>query len=184
MKKILALMFCLVLAFLLVGCGTKVIENKPTNTAVNESDDNNGPNNTIGSIQEGICELYLEVLENLWNVDSGLNNEISQIGIDLSELSNLTHVEKDYIISKFASRHNLPYIEGTFEELCEQGYIDKENLIWEDGLFFSIKTNEDGSTFDAQKWRSGLGAYIFGQCKAHKNADGKWTYTIGQEMIA
>ncbi|MBR0420350.1 MAG: hypothetical protein IJI66_14405 [Erysipelotrichaceae bacterium] len=58
------------------------------------------------------------------------------------------------------------------------------------GLFFSIKTNEDGSsapertTFDAQKWRSGLGAYFFGQCTVEKGTDGKWMYTVGQEAIS
>ena len=184
MKKLLALMFCLTLLFSLVGCGTRATDNKPSNTAVNESNDNNVSNNNIGSIQEDICELYLEVLEDLWNVDSGLNNEISQIGIDLSELSNLTEAEKEYVMSSFASKHDLPYIIGTFEELCDQGLIDKENLIWEDGLFFSIKTNEDKKTFDAQKWRSGLGAYFFGQCIAQRDTNGKWSYTIGQEMIA
>ena len=141
-------------------------------------------------IRTDVCELYLEVLENLWNVDPGLNDGISQIGIDLSELSHLTELEKETVMHEFASKHNLPYITGTWEELCERGYIDKDNLFWEDGLFFSIKTNEGGDSapectaFDAQKWRSGLGAYFFGQCTAQKNADGKWSYTVGQEAIS
>ena len=144
---------------------------------------------TVG-IRTDVCELYLEVLEDLWNVDSGLNSGISQIGIDLSELSHLTELEKETVMHEFASKHNLPFIAGTWEELCEQGYIDKDNLYWEDGLFFSIKTNEGGDSgpehtaFDAQKWRSGLGAYFFGQCTAQKNADGKWSYTVGQEAIS
>ena len=141
-------------------------------------------------IRTDVCELYLEVLEDLWDVDPGLNDGISQIGIDLSELSHLTELEKETVMHEFASKHNLPFIAGTWEELCEQGYIDKDNLYWEDGLFFSIKTNEDGDSdpehtaFDAQKWRSGLGAYFFGQCTAQKNADGKWSYTVGQEAIS
>ena len=198
MKKILALMFCLVLTFSLVGCKTKTIENNPSNIITNETD-NNVSGNTVESYQDGVsdiylCELYLKVLEDLWNVDSGLNNEITQIGIDLSELSNLTDDQKDYVMSHFASKHNLPYIVGTWEELCEQGHIDKENLIWEDGLFFSINTNEDAikadsegleyTSFDAYKWRGGLGAYFFDQCLAQKNNDGTWSYTVGQEMIA
>jgi len=154
----------------------------------------------IANIREDVCDLYLEVLEDLWNVDPGLNSEISQIGIDLSELSHLTEMEKETVMSEFASKHDLPYIAGTWEELCEQGYIDKENLYWKDGLFFSIKTNEDAvwnlpcikvgesvpelTSFDAHKWRSGLGAYFFGQCTAQKNADGTWSYTVGQEAIA
>ena len=152
------------------------------------------------NIREDVCELYLKVLEDLWNVDPGLNSEVSQIGIDLSELSHLTEPEKDTVMSEFAAKHDLPYIAGTWEELCEQGYIDKDNLYWKDGLFFSIKTNEDAvwnlpalkegdpipelTAFDAQKWRSGLGAYYFSQCSAQKNADGTWSYTVGQEAIS
>ena len=149
-----------------------------------------GPGNVTADIRADVCELYLEVLEDLWNVDLGLNSEITQIGIDLSELSHLTEAEKDVVMSEFALKHNLPYIAGTFEELCEQGFIDKENLYWQDGLFFSIKTNEDSdpapdhTSFDAQKWRSGLGAYFFGQCTAQKNADGKWSYNVGRAAIS
>ena len=151
-------------------------------------------------IRTDVCELYLEVLEDLWNVDSGLNDGISQIGIDLSELSHLTELEKETVMHEFASRHFLPYIAGTWEELCEQGYIDKDNLYWKDGLFFSINTNEDAvwnlpsiaygdpipelTSFDAYKWRGGLGAYYFDQCTAQKNAEGKWSYTVGQEAIS
>ena len=169
-------------------------EHDPTDGGVD------GPGSDTINIRTDVCELYLKVLEDLWNVDSGLNDGISQIGIDLSELSHLTELEKETVMHEFASKHSLPYIAGTWEELCEQGYIDKDNLYWEDGLFFSIKTNEDAAwslpvikegdsvpeltAFDAKKWRSGLGAYFFGQCTAQKNADGKWSYTVGQEAIS
>jgi len=197
MKKIITVMLCLVLALSLVGCETKPTGKESSETIVGEL---NGPGGDDRIVRDEVCELYLTVLEDLWNVDSGLNNEISQIGIDLSGLSHLTEVEKDTVIQKFASKHNIPYIVGTWEELCERGYIDKENLYWKDGLFFSIKTNEDAewnlpnvkigdsvpelTSFDAHKWRSGLGAYFFGQCLAQKNTDGTWSYTVGQEAIA
>lgn len=151
-------------------------------------------------IRTEVCALYSGVLEDLWNIDPGLNDGISQLGIDLSGLSHLTEAEKETVMRDFASRHQLPYIAGTWQELCEQGYIDRENLYWKDGLFFSVKTDEDAvwnlpaakvgepipelTAFDAQKWRSGLGAYFFGQCTAQKNADGTWSYTVGQAAIA
>ena len=197
MKKIIAFALCLVLALSLVGCGTKSTEDDSSITAIGEL---NVSNSNARTIRRDVCELYLEVLEDLWNVDPGLNDEISQIGIDLSELSHLTEVEKEVVISEFVAKHKLPYLVGTWEELCEQGFIDKENLCWEDGLFFSIKTNENAewnlpaikegdpipelTSFDAQKWRSGLGAYFFGQCVAQKNADGTWSYTVGTEAIS
>ena len=174
--------------------------NETPNSIVSSVGGVDGPESITVNIRKDVCELYLSVLEDLWNVDPGLNDGISQIGIDLSELSHLTELEKETVMHEFASKHNLPYIAGTWEELCEQGYIDKDNLYWEDGLFFSIKTNEDTewnlpalkegdsvpelTAFDAQKWRSGLGAYFFGQCTAQKSADGKWSYTVGQEAIS
>ena len=197
MKKFASFVLCLALALSLAGCGTNSIED---GSSVSTVDEQNVSGGNAGTIREDVCGLYLEVLEDLWNVDPGLNGEITQIGIDLSELSHLTEAEKDTVMSEFASKHNLPYIAGTFEELCEQGYIDRENLYWKDGLLFSIKTNEDAvwndpniteggsvselTSFDAQKWRSGLGAYFFGQCTAQKNADGTWSYTVGQEAIS
>ena len=197
MKNMVATALCLALALSLAGCGTKSSVDGSSVTAVGGAD---SPENVTVTVREDVCALYMEVLEDLWNVDSGLNSEISQIGIDLSELSHLTEEEKESVMNDFASRHNLPYIAGTWGELCEQGYIDKDKLCWEDGLFFSIKTNEDAewnlpaikvgdpipelTAFDAQKWRSGLGAYFFGQCTAQKNADGTWSYTVGTEAIS
>jgi hypothetical protein len=29
-----------------------------------------------------------------------------------------------------------------------------------------------------------LGAYFFGNCAAQRNADGAWTYSVGQEAIS
>ena len=194
MKKIVKVSSVLAIILVLVGCQKNEVEIDYGNSLVN-SNDNELPITTKEGVSDiYLCELYLQVLEDLWNIDSGLNNEISQIGIDLSELSNLNEDQKDYVISKFASKHNLPYIIGTFEELCEQGYIDRKNLLWEDGMLFSIKTNKDAikadsegleyTSFDAQKWRSGLGAYFFSECLAQKNDDGTWSYTVGQEAIA
>ena len=40
-------------------------------------------------------------------------------------------------------------------------------------------------TFDAQKWRSSLGAYFFCDCTAVQSALGEWSeYQIGSEAIS
>ena len=127
MKRVLTVMLCFTLALFMVSCNKTSTEEK---TYIDK-----------GVIREDVCELYLEVLQDLWDVDSGLNSGITQIGFDLSKLSHLTEDEKDFVMKEFASNHDLPYIEGTWEELCEKGYIDKENLYWEDGLLFTIKIN-------------------------------------------
>ena len=139
--------------------------------------------------------LYLKVLEDLWEVDAGLNGGIKYISIDLSEApGELTEGEKSAISYIFAKAHNTQCLQLSFEELREQGYIEKDELCWEDGLLFSItdsiKAEEKYNglrviKFDAQKWRSGTGAYYFGDCSASWSQKGTWSdYNIGSQAIS
>ena len=88
------------------------------------------------------CALYLQVLEDLWEVDSGLNGELTYIGVDLSETS-LSESERSAVAWAFAGRHGGELVTGTWEELADQGYIDRENLYWEDGILFTITEKEE-----------------------------------------
>ena len=137
------------------------------------------------------CALYLQVLEDLWEVDSGLNGDVTYIGVDLSSTS-LSDSERAAVAWAFAGKHGGELVTGTWDELAEQGYIDRENLYWEDGILFSI-TEKDMEgvysltpvTFDAEKWRSGLGAYFFFDCTSVQTAGGHWDgYAIGGEAIS
>ena len=135
------------------------------------------------------CVLYLDVLEDLWAVDSGLNSDagLTYLGMDLSATS-LSESEQAAVAWTFAGEHGLEPIQGTWDELAEAGYIDRNNLVWEDGCLFSI-TETDGDensvTFDAQKWRSGLGAYYFCGCTADRDSQGVWgDYTVRAEAIS
>ena len=139
--------------------------------------------------------LYLKVLEDLWEVDAGLNGGIKYISIDLSEApGELTEGEKSAISYIFAKAHNTQCLQLSFEELREQGYIEKDELYWEDGLLFSITDSMKAEEkynglrvikFDAQKWRSGTGAYYFGDCSASWSQKGTWSdYNIGSQAIS
>ena len=66
---------------------------------------------------------------------------------------------------------------------------------WEEGCLFTITEQETGDnelngarntvTFDAQKWRSALGAYFFCDCTASQDIDGRWgDYTVGSQAIS
>ena len=137
------------------------------------------------------CALYLQVLEVLWAVDSGLNGDVTYIGVDLSQTS-LSDSERAAVAWAFAGKRGGELVTGTWDELADQGYIDRENLYWEDGILFSITEKEmEGVysltpvTFDAQKWRSGLGAYFFCDCTSVQTAGGHWDgYSIGSEAIS
>ena len=153
--------------------------------------------------------LYLAVLEDLWEVDKGLNESgVEYIGVDLSGTS-LSDSEKSAVTYLFAGRHDAEPITATWDELLGGGYIKAEPISstgsgtdlgetsacffhWEDGCHFSIQEKPVvGSyslkpiTFDAQKWRSSLGAYFFSNCTSVQSALGEWSsYQIGAQMIS
>nr|WP_325301636.1 hypothetical protein [uncultured Oscillibacter sp.] len=159
-----------------------------------------------GGTMFDLCGLYLQVLDDLWKKDPALNEDVSQIALDLSQApGELTEGEKLALVHRFGELHGVEAFAATFEELKEQGYLTSEPLgdgapegaafvRWEDGCLFSITPSEDheGESyslptlfFNAEKWRSSLGAYTFYGCSATWPESGPWTgYHIGSEMIS
>ena len=152
--------------------------------------------------------LYLTVLEDLWTVDSALNSDVEYIGMDLTQTS-LNPAEQAAVSWVFAGKHGAQPVMGVLSELIEQGWITATPLTtsgsgtdlddpkyyfyeWENGCHFSIvEQSVEGTysltpvTFDAQKWRSSLGAYMFCDCTSVQSALGEWgEYHIGSEVIA
>lgn len=137
------------------------------------------------------CVLYGTVLEDLWAVDEGLNSDLTELGVDLYQTT-LDEAEQAAVAWAFGEAHGLVPVQGTWDELAERGYIDRENLQWERGCLFSIadqpvKGHDSRNTllFDAQKWRSGTGAYFFDGCTAKRPEGGAWgAYTVDSEVIS
>ena len=159
-----------------------------------------------GGTMFDLCGLYLQVLDDLWKKDPALNGDVSQIALDLSQApGELTEGEKLALVHRFGELHGVEAFAATFEELKEQGYLTPEPLgdgapegaafvRWEDGCLFSITPSEDheGESyslptlfFNAEKWRSSLGAYGFYDCSAGWGQVSTWNgYQIGSEMIS
>ena len=159
-----------------------------------------------GGTMFDLCGLYLQVLDDLWKKDPALNEDVSQIALDLSQApGELTEGEKLALVHRFGELHGVVAFAATFEELEEQGYLTSEPLgdgapegaafvRWEDGCLFSITPSEDheGESyslptlfFNAAKWRSSLGAYGFYDCSAGWGQVSTWNgYQIGSEMIS
>ena len=147
------------------------------------------------------CALYLRVLDDLWNVDGGLNGGITSVSVDLSQTS-LSESEQAAVAWAFAGEHGISDpLTLSHEELAAEGYLtgadpDSDGIpCWEDGCLFTITEQETGDnelngarntvTFDAQKWRSALGAYFFADCTAEQALDGHWgDYTVGSQAIS
>ena len=129
------------------------------------------------------------MLHDLWENDSALNHDAAKLGFDFFGLTNLLEEEKTALAYLFSCdvRLGLQYAFGTWQELCEKGYIDRENLYWEDGVFLSLSVTGTGNgtfTFEAEKWRSGSGAIYFKNCEANRGPDGQWNYEMGSFAIA
>lgn len=144
-----------------------------------------------GSVNN-LCGLYLQVLNELWDVDSGLNDGITKLGLDFSKLEGLTGSEKAALGYAFGQAHGMTPVTGTWAELRDQGYFtevdlggdapaDRKLYEWKDGILFSIEGNTEA--FTADKWRGPLAAFVFYDCFATEK-DGVWTYEVGSEMIS
>lgn len=147
------------------------------------------------------CALYLRVLDDLWNVDGGLNGGVTSVSVDLSQTS-LSESEQAAVAWTFAGEHGISQVLSlNYEQLAAEGYLtgadpDSDGIpCWEDGCLFTITEQETGDnelngardtvTFDAQKWRSALGAYFFCDCTASQDIDGRWgDYTVGSQAIS
>lgn len=152
-----------------------------------------GSEGNPGGSYYDLCGLYLQVLEDLWNADSSLNDGISYISVDLTQAPGiLTDGEKAAIAQVFAEAHGAEPLTLTRAQLEAQGYLT--DGAWEDGLLFIIEPHaadqEEAYSlpvlrFDASKWRGPLGAYYFTDCTAVWPEMGTWDgYTVGGEAIS
>lgn len=150
---------------------------------------------------DDLCALYLRVLNDLWAVDEGLNSDITMLSVDLSQ-TGLSDSEQAAVAWVFGGMHDISEtMTMSYEELAAEGYLsDTAPEVdgiphWKDGCLFTITEQETGDnelngarntvTFDAQKWRSALGAYFFTDCTASRDAQGHWgDYTVGAAAIS
>ena len=124
-----------------------------------------GSEKNPGGSYYDVCGLYLQVLEDLWNADPGLNSEIQYISVDLTDApGNLTDGEKAAIAWIFGGKHGVQALTLSSEELKEQGYFTEivytgtglpmssddnrpKAYLWEDGVLFTIIDNNESGPF-------------------------------------
>ncbi len=110
-----------------------------------------------------LIDGYLALIDDLYQEDAGLNGDIKMIAFDTTGWTDLTELEKEIIFAGVKSAYGYDVVEGTFEELSDQGLIDKEQLYFPEGIHIvisDVKYDEDKSeiTCSIKKWRSGKGA--------------------------
>ncbi|MGB4588898.1 MAG: hypothetical protein WBI17_06640 [Clostridiaceae bacterium] len=130
--------------------------------------------------------MFSSVINDLYEVDPGLNSDIKKIALDFTELTVISNADKAALAYMVGNAYQMEAFQATLETLQEQGYIPKGELYFPDGIL--IKLSDTGmkmNTFNfmASKWRSGLGAYFYTDCDASfKN--GTWSYTLAGDAIS
>ena len=144
-----------------------------------------------GPENENIDELYLRVLDDLWEKNEGGNTGIKYVSIDLSDAPILlTRDKRAELVKRFAEEHGATGLELSRAELEQQNYIKGER--WEDGVLFTVTTKPwdreervyggRAIKFDAEMWRSQKSCYTFRDCTAECGTREPWdSYYIGKE---
>lgn len=113
--------------------------------------------------RNNVIDGFIALIDDVYQEDSGLNNDISMIAFDTSKWTMLSEVEAEIILAIAMNKYELDVVEGTFDELAEQELIDKDSLYFENGILIEIRDIEINKDRDRikcsiKKWRSGLGA--------------------------
>lgn len=141
-----------------------------------------------------LLSMYANMLDELMAKDAELGKEDAILSLNVDDNLGLTENEEVILGRILSSRYGFEEVMYmNYDELEENGYIkgveeDMDNLpYFENGLLISITSkdgyNENGFTFNASKYKGGLAAYFFENCKASKK-NGEWKYKIGSEAIS
>ncbi len=135
-----------------------------------------------------LVDGYLSLIDDIYNEDTGLNSDIGIIAIDTEEMTNLSELEKEKLLANIKDKYNMEVKKGTFDELAEEGLIDKENLYFENGILIKITKpvfdeKAQKITCGIEKWRSGLGAIGSNDVTAQYNGS-EWTITKNGTWIS
>lgn len=127
-----------------------------------------------------IVDGMFALIDDIYQKDSALNSDITMIAFDTSEWTSLTRAEIYTILAMAKENYEVEIVQGTFEELAEQGLIDEDKLYFESGILITlsdIETNKkrDEISTSIRKWRSGDGAV--GWDAEAKLKAGEWKIT-------
>ncbi|NLL73280.1 MAG: DUF3221 domain-containing protein [Clostridiales bacterium] len=134
-----------------------------------------------------IVDGMFSLIDDVYQEDSALNHDISMIAFNTAEWTALTKAEIYTILAMAHNQYDLEIVQGTFDELAEQGLIDKEKLYFENGILIELNDlviDEDRETINSsiRKWRSGKGAIGW---KGEAKLDGdQWKITRSNMWIS
>lgn len=138
-----------------------------------------------GNTGSDTITLYKRLIQALAEVDPGLNEGIKQSYFDFSKVDSLSDAEKEGLAYMCGSFFDVWGSLATREELAADGILDPEKGLEDSILVIIEEISVEGNTVicNAEKFRSGTGAYYFNDVTATYK-DGEYTYEIKTEMIS
>lgn len=135
-----------------------------------------------------LTDGYLKLIDDIHLEDSGLNADIEMIALDTTDWIEAGQVRKSIIFEKVKNTYGYEVIEGTYDELVEQGLIEKDQLYFPKGILIKISNmqylaKKHKITCAISKWRSGLGAIGSDAVTAQLNS-GEWKVTRESTWIS
>lgn len=129
--------------------------------------------------------FYLQLIKELAQVDPGLNEDIRESYFDFTKLSSLNDGEKEGLAYLCGHYFGCLGSLSTSAELAQSGILDSEKGLEHGILVIVEETSNNGGqlTCNAQKYRSGTGAYYFNDVTAQYE-DGRWSFQIGAQLIS
>lgn len=86
-----------------------------------------------------VVDGFFALIDDVYQEDSGLNSDITMIAFDTAGWTSLSKAETDTILAMAQDRYELEVIQGSFDELADQGLIDKDNLYFENGILIEME---------------------------------------------
>lgn len=131
-----------------------------------------------------IAGLFFQIVDDIWQKNPQLVDELNTIAVDLEQApGGLSESEKTAILYHIGQKYGFETISGNYDTLVETGVLEKDAVIWKDGVIVTIappqNASEENHTLqvDASIWR-GDEAAIYYHNIAADYVDGQWNYTI------
>lgn len=141
---------------------------------------------TVIDDKPSFLSAYYDIITNIAEKDSALNQDITMVALDLSQATNLTKEEKTTLTNLVAYSLNTDCFQSTYEQLVQHGLIDTEQLSFPKGILIQVVTTGEKNssfTFSVSKWRSGDGALGYSDCTATQEVN-YWSYDYKNAWVS
>ena len=107
--------------------------------------------------EKDILGLYRQVIWDIYETDQALNSG-KYLALDFTKVSRLSDTQKQALMYLLSDDFQKESFMGTMESLKKDGYVDGENLVFQDGVLITLEDEsedeEEEFSFHVQKWKS------------------------------